>query len=294
MREYVCIPYSFEGHNVRVFCRKDGSRGKVVLEDIIQKIYLEDWREQLDNKLKLMEREVAVFPPLADDYSTELHATDTIGIREFYSYCNDSIDQVLYKQFENWLEQVVCSFVEKRMAHLGATIPMLAQWDKFTQNTFEDPDSYGNLDEMLTIDEWINRRYKIDIPWLRFAVNTKIRLQLAMTRRSTAGKAPNKDDVNKNKFSPQEFAFIADQVEKLLSSNDWKWLKESLKKSMNSPSSWNRGNSAVEAADQVRTLITAGKSDDEIIKSIWNTTSSSFPQYQMLKVFLDLVKVRRR
>ena len=280
---------------VRVYSKQQGANGRVVLEDIISVLLtsitlVKESNNQLkpqdaDNVLAVTKEKIEIANINAEIHE-DLHLADIVQLHDFYSFCDDLSNLEAYQTFGDWLSFSICPFVLNHLAHLGNAVGLLPFWEEYPQKVAK---LFGKK-EKLTIGEWLNKGYRLTVPWIMTLVIFKVKSLMLSTFSLNPGEQPQKNKFNANVYSLETFALIAQRVERLLSgSNNWSWLKELLNSEI-----------VKKAVDEdwklVKLLCKDGKSDEQIIQTIWNVTPTSNLvetnnyQYEILKVFIQVVQ----
>ncbi|NEP59161.1 MAG: hypothetical protein F6K31_19405 [Symploca sp. SIO2G7] len=227
-----------------------------------------------------------------DGRKRELYSAYPDEAMEFWSYCDDAKDEDLYEEVGNWLEHKVCSPIEQGIAHVADTLSRLENIPRYATKTIQE----GNSDKFISVNNWVESEYQIEIPWLRTQIVKMHKLRLSHTHQLLAEKPAQKNN-GKNIYPYKYYGVVEPDISELLSGKNIESIrkfKETVKKSMKSPTSYNCGQDILSDAARAKELLTK-KSDAEIIKDIWETTNSSFPnQYMLLQWFLDIVRSQRR
>ncbi|NEP10823.1 MAG: hypothetical protein F6K14_11530 [Symploca sp. SIO2C1] len=292
MKDYTCIDYQFHHHKVRVFCKPNGREGIIVLEDILKILFPAGWESLLEDKLDFVKSKLVPISIEEDDRKRELYSAYPDDAMEFWSYCDDAKDEDLYEEIGNWLEHKVCSPIEQGIAHVADTLSRFENIPRYATKTIKE----GNSDKFIPVNNWVESEYNIEIPWLRTQIVKMHEHSLSYTHRLLAEKPAVKNN-GKNIYPYKYFGVVEPDISELLSGKNIESIrkfKERVKKSMESPSSYNCGNDIVSDAERAAELLTT-KKDAEIIEEIWDTTKSLFPnQYMLLQWVLDVVRSQRR
>ncbi|NER27453.1 MAG: hypothetical protein F6J89_07415 [Symploca sp. SIO1C4] len=294
MTDYTCTYYKFRHYEVRVFCKSNGDDGIIVLEDILKILYPSEWESLLEDKIDFVRSKLAsnTIQEIETGRTIELYLAHSDEAMEFWLYCDDAKDEDLYEELGSWLENKVCSAIEKGIAHVGDTFSRFESIDHYATKAINE----GNYDKYISLEEWLELEYKIETAWLR-------KLFVEMYKTTFGGgyllMAEHRAQKNNglNIYPYKSFGLIKPEIDELLSAKNIKYIenfKDKLEKIIESASSskgWKKILSS--DAEKVRELITI-KSYDQIIEQIWGTTQSSSPnQYILLRYFVEFVKSQR-
>ena len=213
------IPYFFKGHKIGVLC--ENKSGLIILEDIFQILYPDDWKEQLDKKLQLIQSEVNIKTEKYED--VQVYTLCETELRDIYGYFDDAPDYDLFKELSKWLENELYYFLEIEEPKLGTIIPRLTHWNKEIEKLFREFPNDKIFNE-LNIKEWLKEKYKIEIKFLLNIISKQIDNELASTYRSTTGHLPRKNE-NVNYYRYLDFVLITPKTDELLKVSDFSWLK---------------------------------------------------------------------
>lgn len=292
MKDYTCIHYRFHHHTVRVFCKPNGTQGRIVLEDILKILYPSEWASLLEDKVDFIRDKLIPISIEEDGRQRELYSANSDDTMEFWSYCDDAKDEDLYKDFGNWLEHKVCNPIEQGIAHMADTFSRFESISRYATEAIEE----GNSDKLASANEWIKLQYQIEVSWLRTQIASMFKLHLSYGYMILAEEQALKIK-GANTYPYKYFGVIEPDISELLSGKNIESIekfKQMVKNSIKSNSSYNKGKEIVADAEKVRKLLTT-KSDDEIIQEIWGTTKSSSPnQYALLKWFVEVVRSQWR
>lgn len=278
---------------VRVYSEEQGANGKVVLEDVINILLAqtaptlsfdvkEDFKYTDEVLTSTLERiKLAEITPVSHN---GLHLADVEELLEFYAFCDDLSNPDIFETFGDWLNFQVCSLIIKRLAHLGHIVSQIPSWEKYQSRvgiTFDK-------EEKASIRDWLKKCYGLNVDWVIDIFVYKFRNRMSSGYTVNTGDKPDINE-NKNVYPLTDFALIYQSVEWMLTGSDnWKWLTESLDKTY--------VQKKVNAAkNQIKSLIKSGRSEDEIIKTIWDVTPTSNIvedqnyQYGILKAFINIV-----
>lgn len=292
MTDYTCAYYRFHNHKVKVFCKSNGDKGTIVLEDILKILYPSEWQSLLEDKIDFVRSKLAS-NTIEEGRKTELYLAYPDEAMEFLLYCDDAKDEKLYEELVNWLENKVCSAIEKRIAHVGDTFSRFETISRYATKTIDE----GNSDRSIPLEKWLELEYQLEIPWLR-------KLFVDIYKTTMGGgyfllaeqRAQKKDSVNIYPY--KSFGLIKPEIDELLSEKNIKYIKnfkDKLKNIMESESSYRGWKKILSSEVENVEKLLPTTSDDQIIEQIWGTTQSSSPnQYILLKYFLEFVKSQRR
>lgn len=275
-----------QGHKIGVICKNKS--GVIILQDIFQILYPNDWREQLDIKFQSFKSEVNV---KREKYGeAEVYTVCETDLRVVYDYCDDAPDPDLYQEFQKWLENKLYPFLEIEKPKLGTIIPRLNDWNEEIEKLFIELPNYKIYEE-LTIKQWLKEKYGIEISLLRDIISKQIDNELAATYRSTTGELPSKTE-NVNHFRYLDFVLVTPKTNELLKKSDFLWLKDSLKKSKKNNGRYYKRISGY-YKPMVKPMLEQNKSINEIInsaeKNIFKINLNTI-EYSLIEVIVTLIK----
>lgn len=290
----LCISYSsFRNHEVRVWCKTNGSDGQFVLEDILKVLFPLDWERRLEEKVDWVRKEVSNARFLDGSIPISVYVAKPFVTREFYAYCDDTENTDIFNEFGSWLNKM-CEFLEQDMALVAETHPKLIHSSEYVARVTEE----GKANQVVTIDDWLRLEYGIDLPWLRTPITKIIDLMMGHGRRLTTGQSIPKTQSGTNRFRYRDFGDVYLEVNRLIAGETIFGrhnYRDKLSDRMDSSANTQTNNDALNEETRTLPFLGTNKSDDEIIRELWRTSQSSSPhQYALLQMFLDVVRKRQR
>jgi hypothetical protein len=292
-------------HDVRIYSDEKGGNSKIVLEDVVLILLAQPGNSaDIKEAIAITEGKIKLASITPTEYNG-LHLATVDQMEEFYLCCDELGDYgkpTVYDRFGKWWVESLRELMEKRLAHIGRLVSRVPVWEKDQEKTRRIFGDEANTE--ISLRTWLKIYYKLSVDWMLTVFVHKTRLKMSHVYRGTTGEIPNNANVpknndqrglgNKNLYAPQTLVAIAPEVEKLLD-NPKDLLKEAFEKTK-------VADTLEQEKEQIKILRLQGKSDDEIIDSIWKVTPESNLveaeeegeyrnyQYELLKVFLGIIK----
>lgn len=289
--------YSFRDKSIRVHCKSNGKDGKWVLQDIIAVLFPTDWESRLAEKIELTSNgEIDSITPVLDNEATSetlLHVADPVTTMDFLDCCDDAenIDpgtyQELVKSILGWNY-----FLHRDMALLGETHARIKDASEYTERTIEE----GRANQLFTLKDWIAYEFSINLPWLVAPLLPILKRQMADARRMSTGTSVTKNEDNNNVYLCKEFGELLPTVIDLIAGKtvfNGHNYKERVETYMNTNVRDECLKQILQEKERVSSRDNRLNSNEEIIKELWGTSSTSSPnQYELLSQFIDVVRHR--
>jgi hypothetical protein len=290
--------YPFRDKLIRVHCKSNGKDGKWVLQDIIAVLFPTDWESRLAEKIELTrDGEIDSITRILDDEAvieTWLDVADPVTTIDFLNCCDDAenIDPGTYQELVNsilgWNY-----FLHRDMALLGETHARIKDASEYTERTIKE----GRANQIFTLKDWIADEFSIDLPWLVAPLLGILKRQMADARRMSTGTSVTKNEDNNNVYLCKEFGELMPTVRDLIAEKtvfNGHNYKERVETYMNSNVRDECLRQILQEEERVSSRDNHSNSNEEIIRELWGTSSTSSPnQYALLSQFIDVVRHRQ-
>jgi hypothetical protein len=290
--------YPFRDKSIRVHCKSNGKDGKWVLQDIIAVLFPTDWESRLAEKIELSSNgEIDSITRVLDDEATTetwLDVADPVTTIDFLDCCDDAenIDPGTYQELVNSI-QGWNYFLHRDMALLGETHARIKDTSEYRERTIEE----GRASQLFTVKDWIADEFSIDLPWLVAPLLPILTRQMADSRRMASGTSVTKNEDNNNVYSCKEFGELLPTVRDLIAAQtvfSGHNYKERVETYMDSNVRDECLRQILQEEERVNSRDSRSKSKEEIIRELWGTSSTSYPnQYALLSQFIDVVRHRQ-
>jgi hypothetical protein len=290
--------YPFGDKSIRVHSKSNGKDGKWVLQDIIAVLFPTDWESRLAEKIELTsDGEIDSITRILDEEATTetwLNVADPVTTIDFLACCDDAenIDPGTYQQLVNSIQEWNY-FLHRGMALLGETHARIKDASEYTERTIEE----GRANQRFTLKDWIADEFSIDLPWLVAPLLGILKRQMADARRMSMGTSVIQNEDNNNVYLCKEFGELLPTVRDLIAGKtvfSGHNYKERVETYMNSNVSHKCRIQILQEEERVSSIDSRSKSNEEIIRELWGTSSTSSPnQYALLFQFIDVVRQRQ-
>jgi hypothetical protein len=290
--------YLFRDKSIRVHCKSNGKDGKWVLQDIIAVLFPTDWESRLAEKIELTSNgEIDSITRILDDEATTetwLYVADPVTTIDFLACCDDAenIDPGTYQELVNAIQRWNY-FLHRDMALLGETHARIKDASEYTERTIEE----GRANQLFTLKDWIADEFSIDLPWLVAPLLGILKRQMADARRMSTGTSVTKNEDNNNVYLCKEFGELLPTVRDLITGKtvfNGHNYKERVETYMNSNVCDECLRQILQQEKRVSSRDKLSNSNEEIIRELWGTSSTSSPnQYALLSQFIDIVRHRQ-
>lgn len=290
--------YSFRDQSIRVYCKSNGKDGKWVLEDIISVLFPTDWESRIAEKIDLtIDGEIDAITRILDDEATIqtwINVADTVTTIDFLAYCDDAqnIDPVIYQELVNSIQRWNY-FLNRDIALLGETHTRIKDSAEYTERTIQE----GRANQQFTVKDWIADEFSIDIAWLVAPLLRILNRQMADARRMSTGTSVSKNEDESNVYSCKEFGELFPTVRDLIAGQtvfSGHNYNDRVKKYMNYKTGEECLTQILQEEERVISSNSLSKSNEEIIRDLWDISPTSAPnQCELLSQFLDVVRHRQ-
>lgn len=296
-------------HEIRIYSDENGENSKVVLEDIASVLLTQPSAPaEIQQAIDTTEEIIKLAGITPTEYPTEYntwHLATVDQVEEFYDYCDNLGDRgkpSVYESFGKWWIKVLRELIEKKIAHIGAMVTRIPTWQEEQAKTRR---TFGkNSKQKISLRQWYKTYFKLNVEWIITTLIDKTKLPMSYTFKVNAGEKPltlnsienegSKKLGGSNVFAPEDLVVIAPDV--------YLWLNKPKQLVEAALVNKNANKQAQEDLEKLEVLIHQGKTDDEILKDLWEVTPKSHLieveeqgkyrnyQYEILTELMEIIR----